>query len=147
MPLEGTDGRRYKWCMCCPSNILDTHKTLHVHLNRAHDMELLQRCPPSCFYFHSRWSNVKKNCFSHHHLDKDSVCSFGGCAWGLTPVDNRGGKPSYAGIHPENLCCCPLRTKILDTLQKDVVAKPTQAPQPGTSAQDTVQAASSQGPG
>ena len=129
--------------VCCCANIPDAHKTLRIHLNRAHGIELLPGCPRSCFYFHSRWSDMKKHCSSHHHLDIDSAHSF----VGLTPVNKRDGKPTYAGIGPEDLCHYPLRTETLDTLQEAVVAKATQAPQPRTSAQDTKPGASSQGPG
>ena len=98
MPVEETDGRLYKWCVCCHSNIPDMDKTVCIHINRAHGMEMLPGCPRSWFYFRSSWSNVKKHCSSHHHLDIGILKSFGGCAWGLTPVDTRGGKPTYAHL-------------------------------------------------
>ena len=64
--------------------LLDEHKTLRFHLNRAHSMELLSGCPRECFYFHFHWSDVWKHCQSHHALDINTVSSFGGCMWGLT---------------------------------------------------------------
>ena len=85
---------------------------------------------------------MEKHCSSRPNLDIDSVQSFDGCAWGLTPVDSRGGKPTYAGIPPEDLYRYPLRTETLDALQEAVVVKATQASQPRTSAQATEPAAS-----
>ena len=96
--------RKRWWCVCCCANIPDRHKTLYIHINRAHSMKLLPRCPRICFYFCSRWLDVKK---THHHLYIDSVCSFGGCSRSLTPEDCRGGKPTCSGIHPEDCLIIP----------------------------------------
>ena len=63
------------------------------------------------------------------------------CAWGLTAVDTKGGKPTYA----EDLCLYPMRTETLDTLQEAVVAKATQVP-PGMSTPLTVPAAPARDP-
>ena len=67
-------------------------------------MELLTGCPRDCFYCWFRWSDVKKHCATHHHLDINSKKSFGGCSWGLTAMNKRGQKPTYAEIQRNEVC-------------------------------------------
>ena len=74
MPLQGTDCHMSQWCACCLTDIPKEHKTLHIHLNSVHLMELLPGCPMTiCNYFRSRWSDIKKHCQGQHNIDID-VC-------------------------------------------------------------------------
>ena len=56
-------------------------------------------------------------------VDIDGARTVGGCAWGLTVLDLKGRKPTYAGVQGEGLCPSPLRTEELDHQQTAVVAR------------------------
>ena len=89
----------------CRHNIQDIPKTLRIHLNRAHWMELLPGYPEvGCSYFKCRWLDIKKHFNSYHNLDIDTRRGLGGCAWGLTDLDRSGDKPTYPSVKAEDIC-------------------------------------------
>ena len=101
-------------------NIPAKHKTLRIHLNRAHSMELLPGCP-DCFYFRSRWADVKKHCLRQHSRDIDRHEDDQGVAWGLTRFDDSKSKPTYSGLEERNVCNYPLKGEALSRGQITVV--------------------------
>ena len=103
MPLKGVNGRLYEWCMVCKDTLPDRHKTLRIHHNWSHAMELLPGCP-DCSYFQSRWAEVKKHIHRHHGKDIDHLHDDLGMFWGLTRLDERKGKPTYADVPQEDIC-------------------------------------------
>ena len=81
MPLQGRERCMSQWCVCCKTDIPEEHKNLYIHLNHAHQMELLPGCPMTCNYFRSSWSDVKKHCQDQHNIDTNVHRGAGGCAW------------------------------------------------------------------
>ena len=134
MPLRGVDGRFYDHCVVCGSRIPEEHKTLRIHLSREHSMELLPGCPV-CFYFRSRWSDVKKHCLDKHLLDIDAVQGSRGCSWGLTVLDSSRHRPSYAYVLESDICDYPLASETLTKHQQEIRgrAKTAARSQPSTS--------------
>ena len=131
--------------MVCASVIPSKHKTLRIHLNRAHGLELLPGCP-DCFYFRGRWDDVKKHCLQRHKLDINRETGAQGCAWGVTSVDKSRTKPTYAFVQETDVCTYPKEGETLSGLQEkfrqqgreyaEVQESPPRsrsAPQPSTS--------------
>ena len=69
-------------------------------------MELLPRCP-DCSYFRSRWANVKQPSHRHHGKDIDHLHDDLGVFWGLTRLNKRKGKPTYANVPQDDICLYP----------------------------------------
>ena len=87
-------------------------------------MELLPGCPRSdCFYFRSRWSDVKKHCLDRHQLNIDQESGALGCAWGLTVLDSSRFKPSYAYVQAADICEYPLSQEPLSQHQTVVCSR------------------------
>ena len=120
MPLRRVNGRLFTWCVVCRDEIPDKHKTLRIHLNRSHGMEFLPGCP-SCFYYRSRWTDVKKHCERHHQLDVDRYLVDQGVVWGLTCIDGTSTRPTYANVSHGEVCEYPLREERLTVKQLQVV--------------------------
>ena len=95
----------------------------------AHSMELLPGCPREWIYFQLQWFDLKKHFASHHLLDIDRARICGGCAWGLTHLDKKGGKPMYTRIGPKDLCLYALRTDTLNDKQQSQARSHRQGPQ------------------
>ena len=106
----------------CRGDVPGEHKTLRIHLNRAHSLELLAGCP-ECFYYRGRWSDVKKHCEKHHKINIDSEDAPGGCAWGLTKLDSSKDKPTYSTVSKEDICVYPLETDFLTIQQRQIVSQ------------------------
>ena len=132
MPLRGADGRFYGWCVVCQGDIPKAHKTLRIHLSKAHQLELLPGCP-HCFYYRSRWSDVKKHCTDQHRLDIDSQHGAHGCAWGLTVLDSSRHRPSYAYVSQDDICQYPLAQETLSPQQTKIRDRAGQEAVPSTS--------------
>ena len=151
MPLRGVDGRFYEWCVVCQSRLPEEHKTLRIHLSRSHVLELLPGCP-SCFYYRSRWSDVKKHCQDRHRLDINVEQGSRGCAWGLTALDTSRHRPSYAYVKEEDICEYPLSSETLSEHQKLIRDRARHEPsasssqQPSASSSQQPSASSSQQP-
>ena len=120
MPLQGVNGRLYTWCVVCRDEVPDRHKTLRIHLNRAHGMEFIPGCP-SCFYFRSRWADVKKHCERQHQLDIDRHHGDQGVVWGLTRLDDSSARPTYSNVAQLDICNYPLKEERLTFDQLRVV--------------------------
>ena len=120
MPLRGVNGRLYTWCVVCRDEVPGRHKTLRIHLNRAHGMEFIPGCP-SCFYFRSRWADVKKHCERQHQLDIDRHHGDQGVAWGLTRLDDSSARPTYSNVAQTDICNYPLKDERLTFDQLRVV--------------------------
>ena len=132
MPLKGVNGRLYDWCVVCRTSIPGKHKTLRIHLNRAHSLEFLPGCPV-CFYYRSRWADVKKHCQRQHDVDIDLLLDDQGVAWGLTRLDDSKVKPTYSSLREEDICKYPLKGETLTQRQVIIVgaaqfAEPTVQP-------------------
>ena len=123
MPLEGANGRLFKWCAVCDEKIPKEHRTLRIHMIKKHGLELIPGCP-RCQYFRGRWSDVKKHCMRTHELDVDEKLSVGGCIWGLVKVDVETSKPTYASVSPEDICLYPLQGETLTSKQRRILGKP-----------------------
>ena len=119
MALRGTEGRLYKWCAICRTDMPPRHKTLRIHLNQAHEMELLPGCP-RCRHYRSRWSDVKKHCRTHG-VDIDDPSPGDECVWGLTRQDLSSSKPTYSAA--TEICPYPLREHKFTTDQIRVLAQ------------------------
>ena len=120
MPLRGVNGRLYTWCVVCRDEVPSRHKTLRIHLNRAHGMEFIPGCP-SCFYFRSRWADVKKHCERQHQLDIDRHHGDQGVSWGLTRLDDSSARPTYSNVAQTDICSYPLKEERLTFDQLRVV--------------------------
>ena len=120
MPLQGVNGRLYTWCVVCRDEVPDRHKTLRIHLNRAHGMEFIPGCP-SCFYFRSRWADVKKHCERQHQLDVDRHHGDQGVVWGLTRLDDSSARPTYSNVAQLDICNYPVKEERLTFDQLRVV--------------------------
>ena len=116
MPLKGKDGQCCKWCCVCKDEFPVTkHKTLRVHLNREHDMELLAGCS-KCFYYRKRWNDVFKHCHDVHrfNINKDVPDRV---VWGLTELR----QTSYSKVREEFLVPYPLEAESLSKTQAAVI--------------------------
>ena len=119
MALRGTEGRLYKWCVICRDEVPARHKTLRIHLNQAHEMELLSGCP-RCNHYRSRWSDVKKHCKTHE-VNLDDPNPGDECTWGLTKQDFSSAKPTYSLT--TEICPYPLRGQRLTAEQIQIIAQ------------------------
>lgn len=84
-------------------------------------MELLPGCP-NCFYFRSRWADVRKHCMRQHGgQDIDQLPDAEGVRWGLTSVDETKVKPTYSGLQESDVCLYPLEREEMTVHQTTVV--------------------------
>ena len=120
MPLLGVNGRLFTWCVVCRDEVPSRHKTLRIHLNRAHGMEFIPGCP-SCFYMRRRWADVKKHCERQHQLDIDRHHGDQGVAWGLTRLDDSSARPTYSNVAQSDICKYPTKEEHLTFEQLRVV--------------------------
>ena len=121
MPLQGVNGRLYTWCVVCKNTVPDRHKTLRIHLNKSHRMELLPGCQ-DCFYYRSRWADVRKHCFRLHNKDINSEGS-DNVLWGLAQLDESKPNPTYSTLTEDAVCVYPLKGEAFTPLQIQVVAR------------------------
>ena len=121
MPLKGVNGRLYTWCVVCKTVIPERHKTLRIHLNKAHGMELLPGCV-SCFYYRSRWADIRKHCLRLHQLDIDSAKN-DNVLWGLARLDDSKANPTYATLTEGDVCQYPLKGEVYTPLQTRVIGQ------------------------
>ena len=58
-------------------------------------------------YFRSKWADVKKHCQKNHGKDIDQLHDDLGMPWGLTRLDNRKAKPTFADVAKAGICLYP----------------------------------------
>ena len=122
MPLRGPQGRMYSWCAVCKDDIPYRHRTLRIHLNRAHSLDFIPGCV-DCAYYRSRWTDVRKHNIRQHSRDIDVSQGLEGVAWGLTVLDSSKAKPSYANTAESEICEYPLEEEKLSTKQQHVLSQ------------------------
>ena len=115
MQLKGVYSLLYNWCVVCKNTVPERHKTLRIHLNKSHRMELLPGCV-SCFYYRSRWADVRKHCLRLHKRDIDSEEN-DNVLWGLAQLDESKANPTYAALTEDAVCAYPLKGEVLAPLQ------------------------------
>ena len=93
-------------------------------------MEFLPGCS-KCFYYRSRWADVKKHCDRQHQVDIDSDGSEQGVAWGLTRLDDNTARPTYSSVDAADICSYPLRDEQLTLEQLRVVGSAQFVEPPG----------------